>query len=67
MGLGTCQLDNNVLAQLVTPSLSITKLATCMGCIQETDLVDVTYWVREKCITIRVPTEEGHPQPPVFA
>ena len=60
-------MHKNVLVQLVTPRLSIAKLAMTLSFIREADLRDVTYGAVGACISIRIPPEEGIPQSPVFA
>ena len=60
-------MHKNVLVQLVTPRLSIAKLAMTLSFIREADLRDVTYGALEKCISIRIPPGEVIPQSPVFA
>ena len=63
----TCQMLKNALAQLVTPSLSIAKLAMPLSGLREAYLRDVSYGAMGTCISICILLEEEHPQPPVFA
>ena len=57
VGSLTCLLHKNVLEQLVTPDCLIARLDISLSSLGAPNLRDVSYLMRDPCISIRTPPE----------
>ena len=67
VGFWTCILQKNVLVQSITPSLSMATLDIRVCFLLLSAIRDVPYMIREICISIHIPQEEGDLMKSAFA